>query len=88
MAYETGTVSSFDDLLTKMSTFVTANGWQEETDGDIKLFKHNRCHVRAETYGGATFASTGAYVTSRDTYSIPTNIVMPAGLCPILLYPH
>lgn len=77
MAYETGTVSSFDDLLTKMSTFVTANGWQEEADGDIKLFKHNRCHVRAETYRGFTLASTGAYASPRYAVSRPTNIVKP-----------
>lgn len=77
MAYETGTVSSFDDLLAKMSTFVTANGWQEETDGDIKLFKHNRCHVRAETYRGENLASTGAYASQRYEYSRPQNVVKP-----------
>jgi hypothetical protein len=79
MAYETGTVSSFDDLLTKMSTFVTANGWQEEADGDIKLFKHNRCHVRAETYGGVALTSTGAYASTRDNYSRPENVVSLLG---------
>lgn len=45
MAFQTGSASSFADLLSQLSTFITANGWTEDerdnTNGDFAFSKNS-----------------------------------------------
>ena len=48
MSYQTGTINSFSELKAIMSSELTANGWTEEANGGISLFKSGKCHVTVE----------------------------------------
>jgi hypothetical protein len=48
MAYQTGTINSFGELKTILSAALTTNGWTEEVNGDVSLFKSGKCHVTCE----------------------------------------
>lgn len=48
MAYQTGTINSFSELKSILSAALTTNGWTEEVNGDVSLFKSGKCHVTCD----------------------------------------
>jgi len=70
MAYETGTASSQQDLLTKLSTFAQANGWtQDELDVPNKelCLHRSTCYVQFRWDAIASTGSIGVYQSTGYT---------------------
>lgn len=83
MAYETGVPSSQDDLISKLATFIVANGWTQDlldTTDDEAAFHKGDCYVQfwwadSETvypHSIGMYQSLG-YTGGNDIYNHPDN---------------
>jgi hypothetical protein len=69
MAYESGSTTSASDFLTKLRTFLAANGWTVQGTGDFIASK-GLCHV---FFGVSSYTEINYYVTStKETRTIST----------------